>query len=358
MLTKKNFSPMFAWSYSNRGYAFDSAKNGLNFPKDYAFDAASGSGMAFLASMLEVPNVDLVMPLAAVTHPRDIPIKTGGGFVEFASAWAVDYATTGGNQYGLQGTEKTNLAMITTNVIKGTWPVINWAASMFITFLDLQRLIDAKRLGIPAPYSLQDLLDKGVKLVWGKALDRVTYLGWDNNPGLINDTNVSYSLAAAGAQGSTIWTKKTTTEIQNDINTVLLNTLEASGYDPAGMADTILVDFEHWGYLNQPMTIGGFNSALEFILANNVARRMGIDLTILPLPDDWISTQGTGSPATRMVAYRKDTSAIYLTIAQPLIKVMTVPTVAKGMGYETAFAGAIGIVQKIRPTTIYYLDQV
>lgn len=357
MLIKRNAAPMGGWSYSNRGYAFDSQRNGIDYPRDYAFDAASGSGLAFLASQLEYPNVNLVMPLAAVTHARDIPVKTGGGFVEYTSAWAVDFATTGANKLGLQGTEKTDLSQVQVNVVKGTWPTINWAQAMFIDFLDLQRLIDAKKNGIPAPYSLQDLLDKGVKLIWGKALDYVTYLGWAGNPGLINDSNVTYNIATAGASGSTLWSKKTTTEIQTDVNQVLLATWKASGYDPEGMADTILVDVEHWSLLNEPMTIGGFNSALEFILANNVARRHGIDLSILPLPDDWISTQGY-STSSRMVAYRKDESCIYLSIPQPIMKVMTVPTVGKGMGYQTGFAGNIGVVQKIRPTTITYLDEI
>jgi hypothetical protein len=123
------------------------------------------------------------------------------------------------------------------------------------------------------------------------------------------------------------------------------------------LADTILIDFEHWDLLNQPMTIGGFNSALEYILANNVARRQGVELQILPLPDPWISTQGTApSGSSRMVAYKKVEKSIYLTVAQPIQKVMTVPTVSKGGAYETLFSGALGVVQFLRPTTVEYLD--
>jgi hypothetical protein len=362
MLTKAGLTQVAggAWFYGrgkSAGAAFDSATPGVHFSKSYAFDAASGSGMAFLASQLELPDTNLVEPLAAVTHPRDMIIKSGGGYVEYTSRWAVDYATTGGNQYGLQGTENTQIPMVQANIIKGTWPVIPWQATQMITFIDLQRLIDAKRLGIPAPVSIQQVLDDGVKLIWGKALDRLTYLGWANQPGLINNTNVSYSLAAPGGGGFRAWSKKNTTEILNDINTVLLSTQQNSGYDIEGMADSILVDFEHWSLLNQPMTIGGFNSALEYILANNVARRQGVDLTILPLPDNWISTQGTGT-SSRMVAYKKVEKSLYLTVAQPIQKVMTVPTVSKGGAYETLFSGALGVVALFRPTTVEYLDAI
>ena len=60
-----------------------------------AFDAAGASGFAFLQGQLELIDTDLVEPLQAVTHPRDITVETGGGFPQFLSAWASNYATTG-----------------------------------------------------------------------------------------------------------------------------------------------------------------------------------------------------------------------------------------------------------------------
>lgn len=342
------------WNYDRfgRSTAKDAAKF-FDFSRGVAFDAASGSGMAFLASQLELPEVELVKPLAAVTHVRDIPMKSGGGFVEYLSAWASDFGTTGGNQYGLQGTESTDIPVVQTNVIKGIWPAFNWQASQRVNFIDLQRLIDAKAMGMPAPYSLQQLLDDGIKLIWNKALDYLTYLGWGGQPGLMNNTNITSVAAPNGGSGSPLWANKTTTEILNDINAMILYTQENSGYDVEGIADTILVDFEHWSLLNQPMTIGGFNSLLEYILENNVARRQGIDLEILPLPDPWISTQGVGS-TSEALAYRKSDKSLYLKVPQPLMKVFTVPSVQGGGAYETLFAGCLGVVQVVRPTTAVY----
>ena len=327
------------------------------FDQSYAFDAASSSGLAFLESQLEMMDPDLVKPLAAVTHPRDIPIKTGGGYQEFNSAFASDFATTGGNQYGLQGTSNTDIARVQASVNKGVWPVLNWAATFFISYIDMERLLAAKRFGQPAPYSLQSLLDEGIKLIWGKALDRVTYLGWVGQEGLTNNAAVTSTVAPNGASGFPQWSKKTTTEILNDVNFALLQTQENSGYDVEGMADTVMVDYDHWSLLNQPMTIGGFNSLLEYILANNVARRQGIDLEILPLPNPWIATQGLDG-SSRMLAYRKTDKSLYLRINQPIQRVMTVPTVNDGGGYETLFTGAIGVVQWLRSQTAYYLDEI
>lgn len=323
----------------------------------YALDAASGSGLAFLASQLELPEVKLVEPLASVTHVRDIPIKTGGGYVEELSAWAANYGSARNNNYGLQENKNSDIGIVQVEVLKGLWPAFIWAQSMRISYVDLQKLIDSKKFGMPAPYSLQSLLDNGLRLIWNKALDYITYFGLGNQPGLMNNTTVTSVQAPLTGSGSgaaqALWANKTTAEILADINYGILTCQENSGYDTAGIPNKLLVDFEHWSILNQPMTTGGFNSVLEYALMNNVARRQGVDFEIMPLPDPWISTQGTGGTNVGLF-YRQDEESLYLKIPQPIQKVFTVPSV-QGAAYETLFMGCIGCVQWLRPTTALYL---
>lgn len=320
----------------------------------YALDAASGSGLAFLASQLELPEVKLVEPLASVTHPRDIVIKTGGGYVEELSAWAANYGSTANNQYGLQENKNIDIGIVQAEVLKGIWPAGIWAQTQRIAFIDLQKLIDSKKFGIPAPYSLQQLLDQGLRLIWNKALDLVTYFGWMGQPGLMNNSVVtSVEAPQTGTGNSPLWSLKSTTAILNDINQGILTCQENSGYDTAGIPNRLLVDYEHWSILNQPMTTGGFNSLLEYILENNVARRQGVDFEILPLPDPWISTQGVGGTSEGLF-YRNDEESLYLKIPQPIQKVFTVPSV-QSAAYETLFMGCIGVVQWLRPTTALYM---
>ena len=345
------------WNYNSRSkqQAMDAARycEQLN----YAFDAASGSGLAFLASMLEMPEVKLIEPLAAVTHARDIPIKTGGGYVEELSAWAATYGSGTNAQYGLMENKNVDIGVVQAEILKGLWPAFPWAQAMRVAYIDLQKLIDSKKFGIPAPYSLQELLDKGLRLIWNKALDRVTYLGWGGYGGLMNNTGVTSVQApltgtGAGAAAA-LWANKTTTQILNDFNSGILITQQNSGYAQEGIPTTALVDYEHWGVLNQPMTIGGFNSLLEYILVNNIARRQGVPFEILPLPDPWISTQGVGG-TSEILFYRKSEESVYLKIPQPIQKVFTMPTV-QGAGYETLFMGCIGVPQIVRPTTFLYM---
>lgn len=321
-----------------------------------AFDAASSSGLAFLSSQLEYSSNELVKPLTSMTHPRDITVETGGGFVEFLSEYASDYASTGKNQFGLQGTSNTDIPAVQTNIVKGLWRAWNWASSITVTYIDLKRLEATKRLGQPAPFSLQDLLEDGVQLVWNKAMERVTYLGWLGQPGLLNNTAVTTTLApATGGGGLTTWASKTPVQIQTDINFGITATVTNSAYSLDGMADTILIPWSVYQVLMQPMTTGGFSSVLEFILNNNVGRQNGIDLKIFPVANEWIGGIGTGG-TNRAVFYRNNKKTVKLRAPQPINKAMTIPSAIAGGAWETIYNGCIGQVQFLRTQPFYYLD--
>lgn len=325
-----------------------------------AFDAASSSGMAFLSSQLELANTNLVQPLASVSHQRDITVKFGGGFVEFLTAYQADYASTGNNQYGLQGTSNSDIPQVQASIGKGSWKAWNWASSLTVTYIDVKRLQAAKRIGQPAPFSLNTLLETGTKIVWNKAMDLVVYLGWMGQPGLCNNPSVVAALVAAvgnenGYTNTTLWAGKTPVQILNDVNGALIGTVQASGYDVAGMADTLLVSWTKWAVLNQPMTTGGFSSLLEYILKNNVAERNGIKLKIFPLPNPYITGQGIGG-TDRMVAYRNSEDNVYIHVPQPINKAFTLPTTQNGGSYETIYNGCISQVIWLRTQTASYND--
>lgn len=323
-----------------------------------AFDAATSSAMAFLSSQLEYASPKLVKPLTSMTHPRDITVQFGGGFVEFLSAYASDYATTGSNQYGLQGTNNTDIPQIQVSVNKGLWNAWNWAAGFTITDIDLKRLANAAKQGQPAPFSLQKMLEDGIQLTWNKALEVVCYKGWLGQPGLVNNPTVANSVAPATGTGSgTAWSTKTPVQIQSDVNFMIEQTLIQSAYSLDGMADTLLIPWSVYPVLMQPMTTGGFSSVLEFLLNNNIARQNGIDLKIFPLANDWIATAGAGG-GTRGIAYRNNEETVLLRAPQPATKVFTVPTTKDGGAYETIYNGCIGQVQVYRSQAFYYLDKI
>jgi len=336
-----------------------------------AFDAAGASGFAFLQSQLELIDTDLVRPLQAVTHKRDIAVEVGGGFPEFISAFASNYGTTGTGSYGLQGTNNTDIPEAQADIQKGIWRTYIWAMGMTITWIDLRRMETALRTGQAPPFSLQELYEDSVETTWGKALDFVTYAGFLGDAGLINNTNIYESVAVNGASGSPLWAKKSPQEILADVNFALNQTVENSGYSAEeGMADHLLIPYEQFATLTQPMAIGGasvLTSTIKYIEENCVAAHHGVKFKIDFLPDPWISGCGSGNTAApgnpsggnglnRAFFYKNSKKSVYLKIPQPFTQAMTVPTTRSGGAYETMFAGCISQVIFKRTTTAYNLD--
>jgi hypothetical protein len=339
-----------------RGRGFDGTPTG----RARAFDAAGSSGFAFLQSQLELIDTDLVRPLQAVTHKRDIAVEVGGGFPEFISAFASNYATTGTQFFGLQGTNNTEIPEAQADIQKGFWRTYVWAMGMTITYIDLRRMEFALRTGQAPPFSLQELYEESVETTWGKALDYVVYQGFLGDAALINNPNVfEYAVPATGAGGLTTWASKTPQQILTDVNTALNLTIENSGYDAQeGMADRLLIPYTQFALLTQPMVIGGAPvavSTISYIEKECVAAHHGIDFKINFLPNPWISGKGAGA-TDRSVYYKNSKKSLYLKVPQPMIQAMTVPTTRAGGAYETLYTGCISQIIFKRTQTMVYGD--
>lgn len=342
-----------------------------SYNRGRAFDAAGASGLAFLQSQLELIDTDLVRPMQATTHKRDIAVEVGGGFPEFISAFASNYATTGTQYFGLQGTNNTEIPEAQADIQKGIWKTYVWAMGMTITWVDLRRMEFALRTGQAPPFSLQELYEESVETNWGKALDFVVYAGFLGDPGLINNPNVYEYTVANGASGHTTWATKTPQEILADVNTALNLTVENSGYSAEeGMADRLLIPYTQFAYLTQPMAIGGApvtQSTIKYIEENCVAAHHGVQFKINFLPNPWISGTGSGntlppgSPTggnglDRAFFYKNSKKSVYLKVPQPMMQALTVPTTRAGGAYETMFAGCVSQVITKRAQTMIYAD--
>ena len=351
----------------NRTRGYDSLPTG----RARAFDAAGASGLAFLQSQLELIDTDLVEPLQAVTHPRDITVETGGGFPQFISAWASNYGTSGTGTYGLQGTNNTELPEAQADIQKNIWNTYIWAMGMTVTWVDLQRMEFAVRTGQAPPFSLQELYENAVETTWVKALDFVTYAGFLGGAGLINNPSVPEYVVATGGSGATTWAKKTPQEILADVNTALNQTMINSGFAAQeGMADRLLIPYTQFATLTQPIAIGGVPvamSTIDYIEKYCVAAHHGVAFKVNSLPNPWISGTGSGNTAVagqpgngldRAVFYKNSKKSVYLKIPQVMTKAMTVPTTRAGVGWETAYIGCIGQVVFKRTTTQVYADGV
>ena len=296
-----------------------------NAPVVRMSDSAISSGLAFLNGELEKRDPKLYEPLTSVTWMRDIVADTGGGWSEYTSNYFVDYATTGSGTSGIIGGQTNDIPVMQANITKDNFRVFSWANILRIPFVDNELLKTVGR-------SLDDILDKGIKLGWNKDLDTMTYEGYETLDiyGLVNHPLVD-----------------------DDINSAILETWEASEYDLNGMANHILIDPSNYAYIvTRKVSEAGNVSILQYILENNIAKNQDRELMIYPCR--WCTGAGA-SKKNRMVAYVNEKDKIRIDIPVMLGRVMTQPSVTE-MAYMTAYAGQIGQVKIMYYETIRYKD--
>jgi hypothetical protein len=311
-------------------------------------DAAVAGGQAFLTSELEKIDPKVREPLVSVTWARDMPVNTGGGYVDNTSTFSVDYATSGPNTYGLQGNQTTDIPVAQANLGKDIFKVFNWQNVLKVSFVDLQKSQTAGR-------SLEDLLDKSVRLNWNKSLDAMTYQGFGGAAGLFNNPLITASAAPNGAAGTATWATKTPLEILADVNSVMVATWAASEYDVSGMANHILVPPADFARLLQPISVAGVAgsiSILEYILQNNIGKTQGVELQIHP--SRWAIAAGTGGK-DRLLAYVNNDDRIYMDIPVVITRQMTQPSVEQA-SFLTLYGGQIGQVKVLYTQPAAYLD--
>jgi len=308
-------------------------------------DAATSGGMAFLQAELEKRDPKVREPLTSVTWMRDIVAKTGGGWVDFTSTMHVDYSTAGPNLYGIIGGQTNTIPTMQADIGKDVFAVYNWGNVMTVPYIDMNKLQGLGR-------SLDDLLDKGIKLNWNKALDKMVYNGYGADYGLVNQTAITTTNVTAGVQGRT-WATKTPDEILYDVNLAMVTTWAASEYDVTGMCNHILIPPSQYAFIcSQKVSLAGNMSILTYLLENNIGKTQGVDLQIYP--SRWcINAYSTSYDI--MCCYVNDEDRLYFDITVPIQRAMTMPSVQEA-AYLTLYLGQMGIPKFLytQPAIYYY----
>lgn len=320
-------------------------------PGSMMMDAASVSGgLAFLVGELEKRDEKLHEPLTSITWPRDMPVRTGGGWVDSVSVFDVSYATTDGSNDGLIGNESNDLPIINADIGKDNYRVFQWGHIVSVPLIDQQKLQKIGR-------SLDDILNRGLHLVHDKMLDKNVYTGIPKagSYGLVNDPLINTVSAAPHTSGGsdTQWSAKSPDEILADINAALLATWEASEHDLSGMANHILVPPAQYTMLvSSKVGVTGDKSILQFVLENNIGKNQGIDLFIAP--SVWCKDAGTGG-TDRLVAYCNDEDRVRFDITVPLQRMLTQAS-AEHLAYLTPYVTQFSELQWPYRQHAMYMD--
>lgn len=319
---------------------FDGAPVGT-FDSKYVRD-----GMTFINKELEKLDNKIQEPLASTWWPRDIPVRTGGGFLENVSSIYVDYGTTGAMEDSLIGDQTNNIPVMQVDYGKESWKTYIWGHYLDIGYVFKEKMMQIGR-------NLEETMNKGIRLFYDKSLDKNVYTGLAKygGTGLLNDATVTRYSAAANAEGKTSWKDKTADEVLSDINNAIRFTWEQSEHDLSAMANHVLIPAEQYADLVlRKVGVTGDKSILTYVKENNIASQQGRELSIHPMP----MCKGIGTGATdRMVAYCNDVDKIRMDITVPLRRL---PTEAANLRFRTPFISQFSQVQILYPTTICYVD--
>ncbi len=315
-------------------------------------DAAGiASGQAFLVSELEKRDPLIRKPLTSVTYPRDIVVKSGGGWVDFVSAQSVGYGLTGGSGSGpVQAGGANGLPIVQANVDKGLYKAHTFAAALRVMWIDMQKANFSGR-------SLDQLLQDGMRMAYDKHMEQNVYTGMAEygSYGLVNHPDVTETTVAGNgaAAASTKWADKSKEQILADINAAITAVWAAAEYDEDAMPNHILLPYEQYTYiLNTMVTELATETILDYVMKNNVAVKNGKSLYIGAAR--WCKGVGTGG-TDRMVVYVNHERFLQVEELAPLARVMSQPN-ATEFCYDTAYAANLSEVELFYPQTMMYFD--
>ncbi len=314
-----------------------------------ANDAAPSSANAFLMSELEKRDTLVRKPLTTYTWEKNIPVKVGGGWAEYASNLNIDYGLSGGTANGPVHANGSN----SVPVVQGNFGKDLYKAHIVAMFLRINEF-DAERAQITGR-SLDQLLTDGVRLAYEKHMDANVFVGLSDygTTGLLNNPNVIAQSVAKGASTKTTWKDKTADEILDDINGAITTVWERSGNDMSAIPNHILLPFGQYNYIaTTKVSPLAEKTILTFLQENNICNINGGDL-VFGMSN---YAKGAGASSTdRMAVYVDDARFIAVEELQPLTRRRTIYN-SDALAMDTLYAANVSEVEMFYNQTIGYFD--
>ena len=318
------------------------------FPTLRANDRMVNDAYAFLEKQLEKCDPKILEPLSSTLWPRDMPVKTGGGFLENVSVVDVQYASTGNGENSLIFNTANDIPVMQADFGKTISRVFNWAQYLRISYIEKQKFQNIA-------LNLEETLNKGIHLEFDRFCDTNVYTGFTKvaSTGLLNNANVTRVTAAPHTDlgSDTTWDDKTADEILKDFNDALTAVWSANDMAEDALPNQILIPVYQFGQLvTRKVGTTGDKSILTYIKENNIVTQQGKNLEIFPCK--YCYHAGTDS-SDRMVVYINDVEKIRYHQTAPLRRLTTETA---DLSFKTPYVAQVSEVEFLYPTTVYYVD--
>ena len=309
---------------------------------------AANDSYTFLIRELERVDPIILEPLTGTDWPRDMPVITGGGWVESIASIDVTYASSGQSGDNLFFEAANDIPVIQADMSKQVARTFNYAEFLGFSLLESEKMAQVGR-------DPETFLNKGIRLHFDKSLDQNVYLGFTkvNSTGLCNNAGITRSSAATGTGGGTTWASKTADEILKDINTAIAAVWTANDCSSDALPNHILVPTAQFGALvTRKVSEGSERSILSYVLENNLSVQQGGELVISPCK----MCAGIGSGRSdRMVVYTNRVDRICFNITQPLIRM---ESEYANLNIRIPYVAQFSEVRFLYPSTVRYMDAI
>lgn len=313
----------------------------------FAKDDADG---LYFANALERVDAYLHKPLSRFYWMEAMPILYGGGAVEYASFFRVNYLSYDANKNSASGSQNV-ITEVKATIEKQRTVVRAYSWKVDIGWIDQMKY---DQIG----WDVLSTLDEGARLYYNQKLDDIAFKGFVDEGiadayGLINNANITATVSDKN------WDEMTPVEMFDELNSLLYNIYSRTGYSRELMPNHILVPPELYSVLVQPMVIGNGSAGLatsliKYFNENNVGREMFGDWSIMILPVPYLSTIGANGTG-RIVAYPFDQRCVRLPLPMDLTRGASLFDTTQ-MTYSTPYVAFIGQPQFVYPVAIAYLD--
>lgn len=302
------------------------------------------ANFAFVMTELSKLHEKVYEPKFNTTYAQDVPIKVGGGMVDYVDFFTVDWigmptdANLAGNNVNLIPKVNAKLNHKKVNVH-------NFEIAYEIKFIEVDKLEK-----VNFAKSIEAIYKDAILAGWDLFCDKIAYEGTNGNDGLFTSTNVVTTVIPRGTADATAtgFAQMTDAEIVSTLNGILSFYLINTNNNIDLLPDTFLLPTNDATELSSRFSTLYSNTLRNFLMEFNVgldeARAAGMDNYKLKIRGrSRLNGAGTNS-AGRIVAYKFNEDYVRMDIPYPVQVYYTGPNTDK-LCYTTYFVGQVSDIQ-------------
>lgn len=309
------------------------------------------ANFAFLTTQLAKLHKTLYEPKYFITWNKDVPVETGGGFVDYVEYYSVDWSGIMDDMRNVVGNNANYHPRINATMNQHKVNVFTFEIAYDLRFIELEKM---KKITLQK--SIQEIYKNAITAEWDLFVQKVAYTGMNNGTGLFNSKNVMTTTIDNSTTADSNATGIGFEGMSDDLvvsffNGVIETYLANSNMNFTLLPDTFLVPTFVGRDLTSRFSPLYTDTLRNFIIKHNLGTAESESekkIRILSRPaldglgigDDGTGTLGNG----RIVAYKYDKSFVRIDIPYPMQHYVTLPNIEK-MAYTSAFVGQVSEVQ-------------